>query len=281
MLSGWLPADRARGVAFIGFAAQESKPIAAFAVAPPVDRYTPPGLAFAFHVQPQFAEAEIDVQMLALADRMAASASLGPLYAWPHPVAHTVQAARFERLGFEVFDRIRQWDAPGREGLHRLNAMLDRVRTRHPKHRVWAARDVPLPEASVDAVLDLYESGLANTGGLRDDMKRRLRGEGANAFCRLRSRVLILDQSIVGVLLAEIVGRIAWTRAIVVSPDFRDGLANLRLLHAAITADQPVIPERILRFETLDSHPTTRRAANRLRATQSSERWKMRRNPTE
>ncbi|RYD48809.1 MAG: hypothetical protein EOP85_02840, partial [Verrucomicrobiaceae bacterium] len=47
-LAGRLPPDRGRGAAFV--AEWDDTPVAAFVVAPPLERYEPEGLALAFSV---------------------------------------------------------------------------------------------------------------------------------------------------------------------------------------------------------------------------------------
>lgn len=206
---------------------------------------------------------------------MAQSAGLGPLYAWPAPVKGSPAARAYAALGFRPFGRVVVWEAPARIAHQRLGEIMNRARGRWRGNLVWRAVSCPLAEVDPAQVLSVYESRLARLGGLRPATVKRLGGEGADAFHPSISRVLRLENRVIGFVLAELDGDVCRVPARVIEPGFRAGLANLLLLWSALEADPPP-PRRILQFETHDDHHQTVGLARRLGASPVQVREKMR-----
>ena len=273
-LAGRLPADRLRGMNFIG--EQFGIPVAAFAVAPPIERYAPEGLALAFSVEPSPEARAVAMQIVELAAAMAGRASLGPLHAWLPQLEGSPGERAYRALGFAPFDRIVTWHCDAAAARDTLAPLLDAARAWAPDDPCWQASDVALAQADVDEVVAFYDSHLARLGPTRDAFARRLRGEGVDAFHPVRSRALVLDGELVGLILMIFDPALTCVAARIVAPSLRDGPATLRLIIDASSA-AGIPPGCQLRFETHDRHRGTASLARRLRASKIQTLVKMRR----
>lgn len=273
-LAGRLPADRGRGVTFVG--ERDGARVATFAVAPPLERYEPEGLAVAFSVEPRPDARAVAEQVVALAARMAERANVGPLHAWPPPVEGTPGERAYRALGFEPFDRIVTWTCDAAAARDALVPLLEPARAWAPDDVAWRAVDTPLGDVDADAAADFYEAHLARLGPTRPAFLDRLRGRGPDAFHPTRSRALVLGGTLIGLTLVEFDPRVTRIAANIVAPPFRDGPASIRLLAATSTAE-PIPPGCQLRFETHDRHRATVSLGRRLKATVAEARVKMRR----
>ena len=82
-------------------------------------------------------------------------------------------------------------------------------------------------EADVDEVARLH---LTTLGGDRASLIQKLRGEAANSFSPRYSRVLLIDDRVVGVILAHRESReVVYVDANIVAPEIRGGWANVWL----------------------------------------------------
>jgi GNAT superfamily N-acetyltransferase len=119
----------------------------------------------------------------------------------------------------------------------------------------------PLLRVSADAVVDLHT---AHLGGDRDDLRRRVRGQGPNGFHPRYSQALLLGDRVIGCLLARRSGpQSAAVDAVIVAPDHRHAWANvlLKLETARAAAGLEV---RHLQFTTFDQYDDTRKFADQL-----------------
>ncbi|RYD20827.1 MAG: GNAT family N-acetyltransferase [Verrucomicrobiaceae bacterium] len=267
-LAGRLPPDRGRGAAFVG--EWDGTAVAAFVVAPPLERYEPEGLALAFSVDRRTEARVIAEQIVALARQMAARANLGPLHAWPPPVDGSPGDRAYRSLGFTPFDRIVTWEVDlGRSAALQF-ASVERARARTPDDPCWQAEDVALADmrtsAGTDAITAFYETHLASLGGMRDAFQRRLLGQVPDGFDPVRSRLLLLNGEIAAMILTVSGPGLVFIVGWMVAPPFRGGSIGQRLFATAHAA-APLHPGCRLRFETHDRHHGTARLARRLGAT--------------
>lgn len=116
------------------------------------------------------------------------------------------------------------------------------------------ARIVTLAEAPIEPVADL---STRYVGGFPRTVRARLQGHGPHAFCRVRSKVLMLGKRVVGILLANPTAPdISSVDSVAVVPELRLGWANLFLKHHA--AEEAVNAGRhVIRFVAYDIHEDT------------------------
>ncbi len=281
-LASRLPPDQGRGLAFVG--EWEGKPVAALAVAPPLERYEPQGLALAFHVERRADARDIAVQIVTLAGQMAARANLGPLHAWPSPVEDSPADRAYRSLGFTPFDRIVTWEVDARRSAAIQLPLLERAKARTPDDPCWQAEDIALGDmlnasaSAIEAITDFHEAHLARLGAMREVFQRRLRGQPPDGYDPVRSRILLMDGEIAAMILMVSGPGAVFIAVRIVAPPFRAGSLGQRLFAAAHTAAPPA-PGCRLRFETHDHHRSTVRLARRVGASGIETRVKLRHAP--
>jgi hypothetical protein len=135
----------------------------------------------------------------------------------------------------------------------RLAPLVERFRQRG---RIpAAARIIPLYQADAEVVLELH---LAHMGGDRDDLRRKLRGEGPGAFHPRYSRVLVVGDQSAGCILAHRADQ--YTAAVdanIVDPRLRGGWANVWLKLEA-TRGALALGIENFEFATFDHYTDTR-----------------------
>lgn len=157
------------------------------------------------------------------------------------------------RLGFRACATVEEHTLPLDEFEPRLAPVLARLReqARIPDE----AAIVPLYRANLDEVLKLHMDFM---GGDRDDLTRRLRGEGTQAFHPRYSRVLVIGDQTMGCILAHRAGEeTAIVDANILNPRVRGGWANVWLKLEA-TRGALSLGIRNFQFMTFDHYADTR-----------------------
>ena len=128
-------------------------------------------------------------------------------------------------LGFTPCETVETQRLPLDQFEPRLAPLVERMQN---QNRIpTAARIIPLYESNKGAVLNLH---LDNLGGDRADLYRKLCGRGSGAFHPRYSRVLLVDDRVVGCILAHRKdGNTAIVDADIVSSTLRGGWANVWL----------------------------------------------------
>jgi GNAT superfamily N-acetyltransferase len=165
-------------------------------------------------------------------------------------------------LGFRPLDAVEEHVLPIAMFETRLGPLFDRLRA---KGRVpLDARIIPLYEANAGAVLQFHIDQL---GGDRQELYRKLRGQGPGAFHPRYSRVLLIGDRVQGCVLAHRAGKhTARVDANIVDPALRGGWANVWLkLEAARRA--LLLGIREFTFTTFDHYTDTRSFTEKLGGT--------------
>jgi hypothetical protein len=190
---------------------------------------------------------------------VAQSAGAGALYAAKRVEEGSDEEDAWRWLGFKPCETVERH----RLSLPQLEAQLApmielmRERGRIPTD----AQIVPLYRASLTDVAQLH---LDNLGGEREDLERRLRGQGPRAFLPQHSRVLLIDGKVKGCVIGQ--QKDADTMVVdanIVDPSVRGTWANiwLRLATARGVAQLGI---KNIEFTTFDHYGDTRSIAKKL-----------------
>ncbi len=164
----------------------------------------------------------------------------------------------WRRLGFEVCETVEEHEAPVAQFELRLAPLMERFRRegRIPD----GAKIVPLYAANRDEVLQLH---LTAMGGDRASLARKLSGQGSGAFHLRLSRVLLVDERVVGCVLAHRTSQSAFTvDATIVAPELRGGWANVWLKLEASRGAPPGVTH--FHYTSFDHYTDTRRFTEKL-----------------
>jgi len=161
------------------------------------------------------------------------------------------------KLGFSRHETVETQRLPLDEFEPRLAPLLERMQSRIPAN----AQIIPLYRSNLPAVLQLH---LDNLGGDRGEVYRKLRGNGVAAYHPRYSRVLLVDDRVVGCILAHRKdGETAIVDADIVDPTLRGGWANVWL---KLDATRGALRLGIRNFEytTFDRYADTRSFTKKL-----------------
>jgi N-acetylglutamate synthase-like GNAT family acetyltransferase len=162
-------------------------------------------------------------------------------------------------LGFSPCETVQHHELPLHEFEPRLAPLIERMRQRGKIPN--SARIIPLYEADAREVARLH---LAQLGGDPATLAQKLRGDVPGSFAARYSRVLLVDDRVVGFILGHRLARdVVHVDANVLDPAVRGGWANVWLkLEATRGALQWGIKKFV--FTTFDHYADTRSFTERM-----------------
>lgn len=165
----------------------------------------------------------------------------------------------WQALGFSVCETVVDHDLPLDEFELQLAPLYDRMQQRGKIPA--SARIIPLFEADASEVVNLH---LSELGGDSATLLQRLRGEAPESFAPRHSRVLLLDDRVVGFILGHRIAKdVVHVDANVLAPEIRGGWANVWLkLEATRSAREWGIQKFV--FSTFDHYADTRSFTEKL-----------------
>lgn len=181
------------------------------------------------------------------------------IYATQKVDAHSEEMQAWTALGFFPCETVEHHELPLDQFEPQLAPLYDRMRQ---KGKIPAsARIIPLFDADFSEVLRLH---LATLGGDPTALAQKLRGEVHGSFMPRLSRVLVIEDQVVGFILAHRVSReIAYVDANVVAPQVRGSWANVWLkLEATREAMRWGIKQFV--FTSFDHYKDTRSFTERM-----------------
>lgn len=181
------------------------------------------------------------------------------LYASQKVDAESEAMRAWSALGFIPCETVEHHELPVDEFEPQLAPLCERMRQRGKIPD--SAQIIPLFAADTSQVLKLH---LATLGGNPTVLMQKLHGEVPGSFMPRLSRVLIVDNRVVGFILATRTSReIAYVDANVVAPEVRGGWANVWL---KLEATQEAMKHGIKKFEftSFDHYKDTRSFTERL-----------------
>jgi hypothetical protein len=165
----------------------------------------------------------------------------------------------WQALGFTACETVEQHLLPLSQFEPTLVPLVERLRKRG--RFPATAEIIPLYQADLPTVLQLH---LDNMGGDRGELYRKLRGQGLGAFHPRYSRVLLVDGSIKGCILAHRGDKdTAVVDANIVEPSVRGGWANVWLKLEA-TRGAMRLGIKNFEFTTFDHYNDTRSFTSKL-----------------
>jgi GNAT superfamily N-acetyltransferase len=194
--------------------------------------------------------------------RLAARAVEGgaqALYATHRVELNGEEMLAWAALGFSPCETVEHHELPLDQFEPQLAPLYERLRQRGKIPDT--ARIIPLYEADADEVTRLH---LAQLGGDPATLGKKLRGDVPDSFAARYSRVLLIDDQVVGFILGHRVAHDSvHVDANVVAPEVRGGWANVWLkLEATRGAMQWGIKKFV--FTTFDRYNDTRRFTERM-----------------
>jgi GNAT superfamily N-acetyltransferase len=192
----------------------------------------------------------------ALLERLAVRAAdngAAALYATQKVKLGSTEMQAWAALGFMICETVKYHELPLEQFELQLAPLYERMRQRGKIPE--SARIIPLYEADAQEVARLH---LAHMGGDPRVLAQKLRGDVPGAFAARYSRVLLVDDRVVGCILGHRVARdIVHVDANIVAPEIRGSWANVWLkLEATRGALQWGI--RTFVFTTFDHYADTR-----------------------
>ena len=237
-------------------------------------RAKPPiGPAVAVHVIPPCRRQGVGAALLDEIARVARARGARAVYTARRVLAGSDEARACEWLGFAPSEQVLEHELP----LDRFEPVLAPLHERMKRRgRIPAeARIVPLYAADREAVLDLHSKHM---GGDRDSLAARMDGRAPSAFHPRYSRVLMIEQRVVGCILAHRKARdIAVVDANIVSPELRGGWANIWLKLEATRGALSLGIKRF-HFSSFDHYEDTRSFTHKLGGVTTQTTMLMRRN---
>jgi GNAT superfamily N-acetyltransferase len=217
------------------------------------------GPGFAVHVIAPCRRHGLASRLTDEAKRTARAARAGALYAVQRVAEGSDAMTAWQQLGFRVCQTVEGHTLPLEQFEPQLGPLLDRMRN---KGRIpQAARIVPLYEVDAAAVAKLHRRYM---GGSTTDIERKIRGEAAGAYHPRYSKVLLVDETIKGCILAHRAGPdTAIVDANIVDDSVRGGWANVWL---KLEATRGALSLGIKNFEftSFDHYTDTRRFTAKL-----------------
>ena len=220
------------------------------------------GRKLALRVAQPYRRRGIATALVRLAMAESSQQRMKALYAIQAVESESDEANCWSALGFTSHLACHHYELDPKQFCDRISPLIRRMQAHG-----WIpqeARIVPLAEAPIEPVADL---STRYVGGFPRAIRTRLQGKGPHAFCRVRSKVLMFGDRVVGVLLANATGpEISSVEVMAVVPDLRLGWANLLLKHHA--AEEAVSAGRLaIRFVAYDIHEDTHAAGETGRRT--------------
>jgi GNAT superfamily N-acetyltransferase len=218
-----------------------------------------PGPRQAVHLNPPCRGRGVGRALVQALVSLARSQGAGALYAAQRIEFDDDGMRAWQRLGFDVCETVEEHELPLAPVLARLAPLVDELRRRGaiPAN----ARIVPLHAANRAHVLQLH---LDELGGDRGPLYQRLLGHGAGAFHQRYSRVLLVNDRIVGCLLAHRKSEhVATLDANIVAPEFRGGWANAWLRLEAMQG-AAALGIKHFHFTSFDKYGDTRAFTEKL-----------------
>ena len=162
-------------------------------------------------------------------------------------------------LGFSPCEKVEHHELPLDQFEPQLAPLYERMRKRGKIPS--SARIIPLYEADVDAVAKLH---LAQLGGDQTTLMKKLRGDVPGSFTARYSRVLLINDRVVGFILGHRVeGDVVHVDANVLAPEVRGGWANVWLKLEATRGGLKWGIKKFV-FTTFDHYADTRSFTERL-----------------
>ena len=222
----------------------------------------PPGFRFAIRVAEPYRRRGVGQALVQCAAEHARRLGHGTLYLWTGLAENDPQLPAWTGLGFTGRQTLNQYEMDLEQAMTVMEPIYQRMISRN---RIPAeAKVIPLRDAPIQPVIRMYRQHF--TGRPRR-LVSRIRGHGPDPFEPDLSKVLLLGNRVVGVLLDR------WETldvgivdAMVIDPELRGGWANL-LLKMAVAKDSMQAGCRTIRFNAHDIHRDTRRAAERIGST--------------
>jgi GNAT superfamily N-acetyltransferase len=194
-----------------------------------------------------------------LVEKIGQQAGAAALYATQKVDLDSEEMRAWSALGFVPCETVQYHELPLEEFEIQLAPLLQRM---HERGRIPpGARIAPLCEADLDAIAQLH---LAVLGGDVNDLQQKLRGDVPDSYSALYSRILLIDDHVVGFILAHRAAEdVARVDANVLAPKVRGGWANVWLkLEATRGAQQLGIKKFV--FTSFDHYTDTRSFAGRM-----------------
>ena len=203
----------------------------------------------------------VATSLLRQLERDAQATGAKALYAAKRVEQGSDEMRGWEWLGFTPCESVEEHVLPIAQIEQTLGSLVDRMRS---QRRIPVnARVIPLYQANMGAVLQLH---LDHMGGHRDELYRKLRGQGQGAFLPRHSRVLLIDEQVKGCLLAHRTSReTIVVDANIVEPSLRGGWANAWLKIEAFRGAPAGVKE--FRFTSFDHYADTRSFTKKLGGT--------------
>lgn len=211
------------------------------------------------HVIPPVRRHGIAHQLLQLLSDTAAKQGVGALYATQKVDLGSEQYLAWTALGFKPCEMVEYHELPLAEFEIQLAPLFERMQQRGKIPPT--AKIVPLYEAEIDAVAQMH---LDILGGDKANLLQKLRGDVPDSYSARYSRILLLDDRIVGFILAHRAGQeVAHVDANVLAPEVRGGWANVWLKLEA-TRGAMKLGIRKFVFSTFDHYTDTRSFTERM-----------------
>lgn len=217
------------------------------------------GPGVAVHVIPPHRRQGIAKKLIELLVERARASGLGALYATQKVESESAECQAWTALGFKPCETVQHHELPLEQFEIQLAPLLDHMQKRGKIPS--SARMIPLCDADIEAVAQLH---LAVLGGDAQDLYAKLRGDVPNSYSACYSRILLVEDRVVGFILAHRAAQdVAYVDANVLVPELRGGWANVWLkLEATRRAQQLGIKKFV--FTSFDHYTDTRSVTDRL-----------------
>lgn len=201
-------------------------------------------------------------RLLAELGERAAATGAAALYATQKVELNSDEMQAWTALGFVPCETVEYHELPLDQFEIQLAPLLERMQERGKVPK--SARIIPLCEADPEAVAQLH---LAVLGGDADDLRQKLRGDVPNSYSARYSRILLVDDRVVGFILAHRAAKdVAHVDANVLAPEVRGGWANVWLKLEATRGAQSLGIKKFV-FTSFDHYTDTRSFTDRLQGT--------------
>lgn len=250
---------------FVATDDDESRRIVGAVAAAPKMRLAPRrGPKVALHTIEPWRRRGVGRVLLNAVSELAAARGAEALYAWTPLSPNGQAAAAWRGLGFDQRIECPLNRIESARLVELLQPLYDRLQQRGliPAE----ARMVGLREANLDEVVNLVTAYLGGASA-PEDLKNRLLGKHPKPLDPVLSRVLLLGDRIVGVMLGSPVDKhVAWVESNVVHPSVRGRWANvwLKLDSSGRARD---LGFHTLLYETYEQHADTNKLTSRLEGT--------------
>lgn len=253
-------ATDALGLCFVAEAEVPARMVAAAGLTTALRTKPVMGPGVAVHVIPPYRHRGIARKLVNLLAENAAKAGAGALYATHKVELGGVEQQAWSALGFLPCETVEYHELLLDEFEVQLAPLLERMRQRGKIPAT--ARILPLCEVDIHEVARLHREIL---GGDMASLLQKLRGDVPESYSARYSRVLLLENRVVGFILAHRAARdVAHVDANVLAPEVRGGWANVWLKLEATRGALQLGIKRFV-FSTFDHYTDTRSFTERLR----------------